>query len=238
MRYCFDIDGTICHTPNNAQGKPDYYNASPLPWMVESINRLYDEGNHIIMMTARGRESGIDWSDLTRNQLAMWNIKYHNLEPMFHKPTADIFVDDKGINVKEWSKKQPLKKGIVAGAFDLIHPGYVRMFRDSKKYCNHLTIALHEDPSTERPQKIKPVHSLEEREEILRSIEYIDDVIVYDKEEDFLSYLSEYDIRFIGDDYSDGSYTGKDIDIEIVFINRDHGYSTTKLKTKIYESLK
>ena len=74
MRYCFDIDGTLCHTPNNSLGKPDYYNALPFTWMVEHVNRLYDEGHHIILMTARGRGSGIDHTDLTRNQLAMWGL--------------------------------------------------------------------------------------------------------------------------------------------------------------------
>ena len=37
-------------------------------------------------------------------------------------------------------------KGIVAGAFDIIHPGYIRMFKNDG-ICNHLTIALHDDPS-------------------------------------------------------------------------------------------
>ena len=31
--------------------------------MVEQVNQLYDEGNNIIIMTARGRGSGIDWTD-------------------------------------------------------------------------------------------------------------------------------------------------------------------------------
>ena len=170
MRYCFDIDGTLCHTPNKVNGKPDYYNAIPLPWMVRAVNNLYDQGHYIIMMTARGRGSGIDHTDLTRNQLAMWGYKYHELEPMFHKPTADLFIDDKGIEVSQWAASQPKFKGIVAGAFDLIHPGYVRMFKECKWYCNHLTVALHEDPSIARPNKMKPVQSLKDREEILRSI--------------------------------------------------------------------
>ena len=59
MRYCFDIDGTICDTPNDENGKPDYYNATPIPFMVQRINELYDEGHYIILMTARGRGSGV-----------------------------------------------------------------------------------------------------------------------------------------------------------------------------------
>lgn len=237
MRYCFDIDGTLCHTPNKVNGKPDYHNAIPLPWMVRAVNDLYDQGHYIIMMTARGRGSGIDHTNLTRNQLAMWGYKYHELEPMFHKPTADLFIDDKGIGVSQWAASQPKIKGIIAGAFDLIHPGYVKMFEECKRHCNHLTVALHEDPSTERPQKLKPVHTLDERKEILESIIHINDVVVYREEETFLNYLKDYDIRFLGDDYKDGSYTGKDVSIEIVWVDRSHGYSTTKLKNAIYKSI-
>jgi len=238
MRYCFDIDGTLCHTPNDTKGKPDYENAQPFPFMVEQVNRLYDEGNYIIMQTARGKSSGIDHTDLTKKQLGDWGYKYHELFPMFSKPTADIFIDDKGVNAIEWLSQQPIVKGIVAGAFDLIHPGYVRMFKECKTHCNHLTVAIHEDPSFARPYKLTPVQSLEDRKEILRAIKYIDDIVVYQAEDTFLSYLDDYDIRFLGEDYIDGSYTGKDLKIKVVFIDRNHDYSTTKLKRKIYESLK
>lgn len=238
MRYCFDIDGTLCHTPNNEKGKPDYENAQPLPFMVEQVNRLYDEGNYIIMQTARGKGSGIDHTELTKKQLNDWGYKYHELFPMFCKPTADIFIDDKGINAMVWAAKQPKVKGIIAGAFDIMHPGYIRMFEDAKKHCNHLTVALHEDPSLARFHKLKPVQTVEERKEILKAIKYVDDVVVYQAEETFLSYLDDYDIRFLGTDYKDGSYTGKDIDIKIVWLDREnHTYSSTKLKTQIYQSV-
>ena len=233
MRNCFDIDGTICHTPVNKKGKPDYYNSTPFPFVVEQINQLYDEGEYIIVQTARGRGSGIDHSDLTRNQLAMWGVKYHELEPMFHKPNADLFIDDKGISIEQWLMQQKLTRGIVAGAFDLIHPGYVRLFKDCKEHCNHLTVALHEDPSLARPHKQKPIHTIEERKEILRAIKYVDDIVVYQSEETFLSYLQDYDVRFLGSDYEDGGYTGDHLPIDIVFCNRDHDYSTTELKRKI-----
>ena len=237
MKYCFDLDGTICNTPCDPDGHNQrYWDSTPIPFMVETVNRLYDEGHKIIIMTARGRGSGKDWTELTTNCLKDWGVKYHELEPMFHKPTADIFIDDKGQNVFDWILTQPQKKGIVAGAFDIIHPGYIRMFKECKMYCNHLTMALHEDPSTERQQKLKPVHTLEERKEILKSIIYIDDIVVYREEKTFLNYLKDYDIRFLGDDYKDGSYTGKEINIEIKFINRNHNYSTTNLKKLIFKS--
>ena len=236
MNYCFDLDGTICDTPSK-DSKPLYHEANPIPFMVEQVNRLFDEGNKIIIMTARGRGSGKNWTDWTIKQLDMWGVKYHELEPMFHKPTADLFVDDKGINVEDWKKTRPEKKGIVAGNFDVIHPGYIRMFKEAKEHCNHLTVALHEDPSMARPHKLKPVQTVEDRKEILYAIKYVDDVVVYQAEETFHYYLKDYHIRFLGTDYMDGSYTGKDLSIEIVWLSRNHDYSSTKLKTDIYHTI-
>ena len=240
MKYCFDLDGTLCETLSGPDGHGMRYEEStPYPFMIEQVNRLYDEGHKIIIMTARGRGSGINWTEWTTKQLDMWKVKYHELEPMFHKPTADLFIDDKGIDVEEWKKTLPPRRGIVAGAFDIIHPGYIRMFKEAKEHCNHLTVALHEDPSMARPTKLKPEHTVEERKEILYAIKYVDDVVVYQAEDTFLSYLEDYEIRFLGTDYLDGSYTGKDLPIDIVWLDREnHNYSSTKLKFDIYNSVK
>lgn len=112
------------------------------------------------------------------------------------------------------------------------------MFKYSKQNCDHLTVLLHTDPSMQR-QKLKPVHTIDERIEVLSSIKFIDDVIVYRTEEELYELLSSgnYDVRFLGDDYKTKSYTASDLDIEVLFINRDHGYSTTKLKQQICESM-
>lgn len=241
MRYCFDLDGTICHTPCNPDGHGQrYWDSTPFPYMVDTVNRLYDEGNYIIIMTARGRGSGKDWTELTSNSLNEWGVKYHEIEPMFHKPNADIFIDDKGINVEEWKKTQPLKKGIVAGAFDVMHPGYTRMFSFAKQHCNHLTVALHINPTTERSWKLSPVQSVEDRKEILLSLKDVNEVTTYQSENEFLDMLGsgEYHLRFLGDDYNDGSYSGVGIGLPIVWIPRkSHNYSTTRLKQLIYRSI-
>ena len=90
-----------------------------------------------------------------------------------------------------------------------------------------------------RPHKLKPVQTVEERKEILHAIKYVDDVVVYQAEDTFLSYLEDYEIRFLGTDYLDGSYTGKDLPIDIVWLDREnHNYSSTKLKFDIYNAVK
>jgi glycerol-3-phosphate cytidylyltransferase len=229
--YCFDLDGTICSLVENS----NYINAIPDVCVVQEINRLYNNGNKIIIMSARGCVSGIDHSEFTYNQLNTWGVKYNSLL-MNVKPHADYFIDDRAININDWKKTIPVIKGIVAGAFDLIHPGYCKMFIECKLLCNHLTVALHENPALENG-KLTPILSVEERLNVLKCIKYIDDVIIYKTEKDLYTILKSnpYNIRFLGDDYKNKDYTGKDLNIKIHFIDRSHGYSTTKIKNKIKE---
>ncbi len=132
-----------------------------------------------------------------------------------------------------------MKKGVIAGNFDVIHPGYIAMFKEMKQNCDCLIILLHTDPSIERPHKLKPILSDDERKELLLSIKYIDDVIRYTYEEQLLDLLTvgEFDIRFLGDDYIGKPFTGDNLKIPIHYLNRDHGWSTTKFKKLIAASL-
>ena len=124
------------------------------------------------------------------------------------------------------------KVGFVASAFDLIHPGYIYMFEETKKHCDFLLVGLHNDPSMERPKKRKPLLTLQERKATLNSIKYIDRVIEYDTESDLYSILKneKIDVRFLGDDYvGRDDFTGADLNMEFVYIKRDHGWSYRKL---------
>lgn len=93
--YCIDIDGTIC---TNTEG--EYEAAEPYADVIEEINRLYEAGHRIVLLTARGSTTSIDWRSCTERQLTVWGVRYHELH--FGKPSADIYVDDKGMNAKAW----------------------------------------------------------------------------------------------------------------------------------------
>lgn len=101
VTYCFDIDGTICTVTDGR-----YEEAQPFPEMIVRINRLYDEGHRIVFHTARGSATGMDWRSLTQRQLTEWNVKYHGL--VFGKPSADVYIDDKGVNGHDWLLSQKL----------------------------------------------------------------------------------------------------------------------------------
>jgi CMP-N-acetylneuraminic acid synthetase len=95
--FCFDIDGVIC--TNNI----NYENAIEIKSTVDLINKLYENDNKIIILTARGSITNIDWLDLTQKQLTEWGVKYHELR--FGKPAADYYIDDKFINLNKLKKE-------------------------------------------------------------------------------------------------------------------------------------
>src|SRR5579875_591411 len=92
---CFDLDGTICTTDGVA-----YDRAQPLPWAVSRVNHLSELGHRILIFTARGSATGIDWRPLTCAQLARWGVRYDEL--VLGKPSADVYVDDRAVHVDSW----------------------------------------------------------------------------------------------------------------------------------------
>lgn len=99
MRYCFDLDGTLC---TNTDGT--YELAKPFLDRIRYVNELYDKGNYIIIDTARGNTTHIDWTEFTKSQLNRWGLKYHEVRAGV-KFTADIYIDDKGKHSDEFFKK-------------------------------------------------------------------------------------------------------------------------------------
>ena len=129
--------------------------------------------------------------------------------------------------------------GVIAGNFDVIHPGYVYLFNECKQHCKKLLIFLHEDPSIERKHKLRPILTLEESILILSSLNQVDEIISYTTEAELLLLLKSHkiDIRFLGDDYIDKEFTGMELKIPIHYLDRSHGWSTTKYKELIAKSL-
>lgn len=89
--YVFDLDGTLC------SHEKDYNDAIPMPGRIAEVNKLFEQGHHIIIDTARGATTGIDWFHITEKQLALWGLKYHSLR-VGKKLFYDVIVDDKAIN--------------------------------------------------------------------------------------------------------------------------------------------
>jgi glycerol-3-phosphate cytidylyltransferase len=132
-----------------------------------------------------------------------------------------------------------MKTGFLAGNFDVIHPGYILMFQDCKEVCDHLIVGLHIDPSIERPEKMSPILSVEERTSILLELRSVDEVVTYNTEAELVQLLEELkpDVRVLGTDYKDRSFTGDHLNIPIHYHERNHEWSTTRFKKEIAKSI-
>jgi glycerol-3-phosphate cytidylyltransferase len=114
------------------------------------------------------------------------------------------------------------------------------MLEECKKYCDYLICALQVDPSTDRPEKNKPIQSLVERYLQLDAVSHVDKIIPYNNEEELLTIFAslDLDVRILGEEYKDKKFTGKEIcqkrGIRLVYNKRDHDFSTTNLRERIY----
>ena len=132
-----------------------------------------------------------------------------------------------------------MKIGFTCSCFDLLHAGHILMLKDAKEQCDKLIVGLQTDPSIDRPlTKNKPIQSLRERKIQLEAVKYIDDIFVYETESDLVDLLKlvKPDVRILGSDYKDESFTGDDLNIPIYYHERDHDYSSSDLRKKILQN--
>lgn len=131
-----------------------------------------------------------------------------------------------------------MKKGFACGVFDLFHAGHVLMLQECKQHCDYLVVALNkaENISADiNPGKKKPVFSIEERVLVMQSCRFVDEVLVYNSEEELLEILrtQNFGVRFLGEDYRGKPITGAELNIPIHYTDRSHGLSTTLIRSRL-----
>jgi len=130
--------------------------------------------------------------------------------------------------------------GITFSTFDLLHAGHVSMLREAREVCDYLICGIQVDPSKDRPEKNSPVQSLVERWTQLQGVKYVDEIIPYESEKDLEDILKLFniDVRIIGEEYKESTFTGRatcaNRGIEIYFNKRDHRFSTSDLRNRVY----
>ena len=135
-----------------------------------------------------------------------------------------------------------MRVGFTCSTFDLLHSGHVAMLREAKTACDYLICALQNDPSVDRPEKNKPIQNIVERQAQLAAIKYVDEILVYNTEEELLDILAMYqiDVKIMGEEYRDKDFTGRDLckqrDIDFYFNKRDHRFSTSNLRERVEEN--
>jgi glycerol-3-phosphate cytidylyltransferase len=131
-----------------------------------------------------------------------------------------------------------MKTGFTCSTFDLFHAGHIMMLKEAKDQCDYLIVGLQTDPTIDRPEKNKPVQTVFERFVQLDACRYVDEVIVYATEKELLDILLSYpiDVRILGDEYANKSFTGQELDIELYFNKRKHSFSTTELRQRVVDA--
>ena len=133
--------------------------------------------------------------------------------------------------------------GFTCSTFDLLHAGHITMLEEAKHHCDYLIVGLQNDPTLDRPDsKNPPVQSIIERQKKLAAVKFVDEIIVYNTEQDLVDLLLTLpiDVRVLGDEYKNKDFTGKDIakqrGSKIVYNGRDHSFSSTSLRKRVHSA--
>jgi glycerol-3-phosphate cytidylyltransferase len=132
------------------------------------------------------------------------------------------------------------KIGIVFSTFDMLHAGHIAMLSEAKNHCDYLICGLQTDPTIDRPDtKNSPIQSIVERQIQLAACRYVDEVVVYQTEQDLVDLLLilPLDVRVLGVEYQDKEFSGQhecyQRNIELVFNGRDHSFSSSSLRKRV-----
>ncbi len=135
-----------------------------------------------------------------------------------------------------------MKVGFTCSTFDLLHAGHVAMLQEAKTQCDYLIVGLQNDPTLDRPSKNKPVQSIVERQMQLRGSKYVDEIWIYNTEKDLEDLLLTLplNVRILGVEYEGKEFTGREIchkrNIDLYFNKRDHSFSSSSLRRRVYEA--
>ena len=140
-------------------------------------------------------------------------------------------------------KQDGKKIGITFSTFDMLHAGHIAMLSEAKNHCDYLIAGLQTDPTLDRPDtKNKPIQSIVERQIQLSACRYVDEVVVYQTEQDLIDLLLilPLDVRILGVEYENKSFSGDaecyQRKIQIVFNGRDHSFSSSSLRKRVAEA--
>ncbi|MBR4491614.1 MAG: SDR family NAD(P)-dependent oxidoreductase [Bacteroidales bacterium] len=131
-----------------------------------------------------------------------------------------------------------LKIGYMSGTFDLFHIGHLNLIRRAKQCCDWLVVGVHADASHKGKETFIPLH---ERMEIVRSIKYVDQVILSEREDSDVYFKGrvKYDFLFVGSDYKGTERFNRyerlfeNTGVKIIYFPYTKGTSSTQLRDVI-----
>jgi glycerol-3-phosphate cytidylyltransferase len=144
-------------------------------------------------------------------------------------------------HVKEL-KEEGFKIGITFSQFDMLHAGHIAMLSEAKNHCDYLIAGLQNNAQWDRPEKNEPIQSIVERQIQLAATRYVDEIVVYNTEQDLVDLLLilPVDVRILGVEYENKEFTGRSEciarGIEIIFNGRDHSFSSSSLRKRVAQA--
>ena len=127
---------------------------------------------------------------------------------------------------------------ITFGTFDLLHIGHINMLNACKKYGNKLIVGVSSDNLNYTKKNRYPIFKQEDRMEIIKNIECVDDVFLEESLEMKEEYIRKYnaDIFIIGDDWK-GKFDDMCSVCKVKYLNRTENISTTDIISRIKSHL-
>jgi D-glycero-beta-D-manno-heptose 1-phosphate adenylyltransferase len=127
------------------------------------------------------------------------------------------------------------------GCYDLLHPGHIRLLEQAKSAGDVLIVGLNTDASVARSKgAARPVTKESERAEMLRALEAVDAVVLFDEDtpRDLIAELLP-DILIKGADWSHFIAGKEEVEAaggRVLTINLEPGHSTTAIIGRILSS--
>ena len=122
-----------------------------------------------------------------------------------------------------------MKRVVVNGTFDILHSGHLALLNHARSLGDRLTVAIDSDQRVKRLKgSSRPINTELERQEMLANLRAVDEVKIFETDQDLIDIVSQADVMVKGSEYRDQSIMGRTYCKELVFFDRIDGYSTTK----------
>lgn len=137
-----------------------------------------------------------------------------------------------------YSKLRKGKKVLTVGVYDLIHKGHVELYRRARGLGDYLIVAVQDgDEILKYKPQAKVMNSTEDRMYMVKSIRYVDEVIVYRGVDDIVKEV-DFDIFVTGPDQIHAGFQAaiqwcESHGREHIVLGRTEGVSSSELKAKI-----
>lgn len=122
------------------------------------------------------------------------------------------------------------------GCFDILHIGHISLFEYAKSLGDNLCVGLDSDTRVRTLKgNNRPINNENYRKKLLESIKYIDEVFIFNNENDLFTLLKKQniDIIVVGDDYKNKHVLGSDLVKRVEFFNKIPLISTSNIFNRI-----